>query len=338
MPMAYITEPGAILRAEGNTILVTKDDEKLAEWKLIHLDGVVLVGRITLTTAAMEILLKESIPVALVSRRGDFLGRLEGARTIGLQTRLSQLRLYDNPQKRLLCAKRIVEKKIDSMANVIDSYASNYSEYDLPNSRDEILAMKKNIINADSPAYLRGVEGSAARKYWETFEVLNRSSLRFKGRSRRPPKDHVNALLSLGYTILVGELTWTIHSMGLDPMLGYYHEIRAGRPALSLDIIEPLRHAIIDRMVLKTINRNQLQKKHFEIKKEKAHYLTRDGMKIFLKCYEDALNTTIAKNFLVDGQKTETTSRKALRDAVSNLVENLKKINPKQEKPLEQAA
>lgn len=336
--MAYVTEPGAILRAEGNTILVTKDDEKLAEWKLIHLDGIVLVGRVTLTTAAMEILLKKSIPVAIVSRRGDFLGRLEGARTIGLQARLAQLRLYDDPQRKLLCAKRIVEKKIVSMASVIESYASNYSEYDLPKTRDALLQMKSKIDSADSPSYLRGIEGSATRKYWETFEVLNRSSLRFKGRSRRPPKDPVNALLSLGYTILVGELTWTIHAFGLDPLLGYYHEIRAGRPALALDVIEPLRHAIIDRMVLKTINRNQLQKKHFEIKNEKAHYLTRDGMKIFLKCYEDALNTNIGNNFIDVDQGDNTTARKVLRNTISTLVSNLKNTKTNHTHTLEKVA
>jgi CRISPR-associated protein Cas1 len=167
--MAYVTEAGAILRAEGNTIIVTKDDEKIAEWKLIHLSGIVIVGRATLTTAAMEILLKESIPVAIVSRKGKFLGRLEGARTFGLQVRLAQLRLYDNPHKRLLCAKRIVEKKIDSMASVVGSYASNYSGLDLPSLRDSILQLKSSVTEADTPAYLRGVEGSATRRYWEAF-------------------------------------------------------------------------------------------------------------------------------------------------------------------------
>jgi len=119
---------------------------------------------------------------------------------------------------------------------------------------------------------------------------------------------------------------------------GHYHEIRGGRPALSLDVIEPLRHTIIDRMVLKIINRNQLQKKHFEIKKEKAHYLTRDGMKIFLKCYEDTLNTNIGKNFLDENQKEGTTARKTLRDSVSNLVSNLKKLKTNTHHTIEQAA
>lgn len=331
MPMAYVTTPGAVVRKKQRRLVITKDQHTLAEWRLVHLDGVVLVGRSTLTSAAMLALLGAGVPTSLVSRGGEYRGQLTPVLGSGVHARMAQVRLYDNVQLRQRCATRIVHQKLTAMKRVIEAHATNHATAILAQSHSTIHQLCGDIDTCQTPGSLRGIEGAAARTYWAAFRTMNRTDLPFGGRSRRPPKDEINALLSFGYTLLASELTWVIQSSGLDPLIGYFHEMRARRPALALDMMEPFRHIIVDRLVLQSINRKQLQPFDFAPPTKRDGYrMTAEGLMKYVALYEQVMEQEAPKWAIdpIESSTTpqNTTNRDLLRTAVAHVLRKMQRI------------
>jgi CRISPR-associated protein Cas1 len=139
---------------------------------------------------------------------------------------------------------------------------------------------------------LLGIEGTAAKAYWSAFRNLNTSTLPFDGRRSRPPADAVNALLSFGYTTLASEIVSVLHAAGLDPCIGYYHRVHRGRPSLALDVMEPLRHQVIDRLVLSALNNGRFQEADFIHAPRGGIWLSPRARAVFLEMYENAMLAT----------------------------------------------
>ena len=144
------------------------------------------------------------------------------------------------------------------MRAVLGRYQANYAVPGLPWARTRLATLIRQCETCEDTARLLGLEGTAAGVYSSTFRRLNRSALPFDGRSTRPPRDPVNALLSLAYTLLTQHTVGLIEAHGLDPQIGFYHEVHGRRPSLALDLIEPLRHVVVDRAVLRLINLSQV--------------------------------------------------------------------------------
>jgi len=292
MPLAYVTEPGAVVRREGETLTIHKDGTELAVWPLLHVDGLVVFGGVQLTTPAMTLLLSRAIPTAFVTQTGRFLGSLVAPLRGSVPLRLAQYQLYHDRPLRLQEAARLVRRKIVAQQDVLERYAENYPEQPLRGFKQRLKEFEPRLERVQSITELLGVEGAAAAVYWQALPLCHRSDLPFRGRSRRPPADPVNALLSLGYTFLVNELSATLETAGLDPYVGVYHTAQAGRPALALDLMEPFRHQLIDRLVLRAVNLGKFKAESFETSEEDGFRLKPDAFRTFIAEYERMLLST----------------------------------------------
>lgn len=291
MPFAYVTEPGAVVRKQGECLSVTKDGQSLAEWKLIHVEGLILYGGAQLTTPAMTALLSQHVETAFVTQSGRLLGQLISPKSGNVQVRVAQYRLSVDLAGRLHESQRIVRAKIAAMSDVLMRYAENYPDLPLKSTRERLQEADGRVTSTQTLDELRGVEGAAAAIYWQCFPSLNRSEFLFDGRSRRPPRDPVNALLSLGYVFLANELTSSLEALGLDPYLGVYHELKANRPSLALDLMEPFRHHIVDRFVLRAVNLGRFRPEEFQIDQDDGVRLQPNAMKTFIADYERAMKS-----------------------------------------------
>jgi CRISPR-associated protein Cas1 len=291
MLIAYVTEPHAVIRRSGRTLVVERDGKRLAEWELTRLQSIVLCGNVHLTSPAVKLLLRHGIETAYLGRSGELLGQLTPPKPANIELRMKQYGAHQDSGQRLVLARETVRQKIGSQQKVMERYAANYSDDNLFKARRQLVDSLLQVENAVSLAQLRGIEGFAARCYWSGFRSQVRGELVFGGRSIRPPRDEINALLSLGYTFLCNELSALLDAVGFDPWLGFYHDRKNHRPALALDLMEPLRHDLVDRMVLKMVNRKQVQASDFSGSEANGFRLSRDGWKTFIHAWETMMQT-----------------------------------------------
>ncbi len=319
MPVAYVTTPGAAVKADAMSLLLTRDDQTLASIELIHLDALVVIGRIAVTTPAIYLLLKHETPLVLMSRNGRIRGRLAPFLTPSVNRRLAQAALLTDHARRLPLARRIVSSKIQAMRRVLIRYAANHPDA-LPSQHLATLDRAHDAAEqAASIKSLLGHEGTATAAYWRAFARMNRSDLEFRGRSRRPPADPVNALLSFTYALLLAQFTVALEAASLDPYIGIYHETNNRRPALALDLMEPFRHAVADRLALRLINRKQLTAEHFR-SRNAGWWLTRPALRILLPAFEEILAEKPDQCLV---PRTETDKIHTVRQAIQRRVDLL---------------
>jgi CRISPR-associated protein Cas1 len=183
-----------------------------------------------------------------------------------------------------------VRAKIETQLRVAAAYAKNYLAETLGEAHRSLREALATIGAVSSLESLRGIEGSAARAYFDLLMRCNRSDLRFEGRKKHPPTDPVNALLSLGYALLTRELEGLLEAAGLDPTVGFYHQPDGDRPSLACDWVEEFRHAIVDRLVLALINRGTLTARDFQDPDTRQGVrLTPDGLRKMLSAYEKSM-------------------------------------------------
>jgi CRISPR-associated protein Cas1 len=293
MPFAYVTTAGASIGTRGDCLVVRKDGAELASWPIHRLDGLVCVGRVHLTTPAMVLLLRSGVPTSLMNVGGRLRGHLSPPVPPNARLRLAQYAVHSDGAKRLELARHTVTAKLHAMAASLDRYAANYDDAPIREARDGIRHVFDGLQVADGLASLRGHEGTAAARYWAALPAVNRSPLIFKGRSRRPPTDEMNAALSFAYVLLAEEVRHCLESLGADPHIGYYHESDGRRPALALDIMEPLRHRVADRLVLRLANLGQLVPEDFHGEMGVRVLFTPDGRQRFLRHWERGMSQAV---------------------------------------------
>ena len=294
MSTLYVTEPGARIEKEYHRLLVTKDDEVLLRVPLRKITAVVLVGRVGATTPALHALLNNGIPLMLVSRTGKLLGRLRPPTAANLPLRQEQFRRNDDPQFALALGRVIVEGKIRNQRvlarRIIRRRGLESEETVLP----VLQAYRQDASRADSMQTLLGIEGQAAKRYFSIYRQAFAPEWAFEKRTRRPPKDPINALLSLGYVFLGYAIMGALEIVGLDPYLGYFHTEKYGRPALALDLVEEFRAPVVDSLVLNLVNHRILRPIHFEASQSKSGIrLTYRGLRIFLRQFSAKLESRV---------------------------------------------
>lgn len=263
MAFVYLTHQGAEMKRRGEALVVEADGQQLAELETHNLDAICIFGRIHITLPAMELLLQRGIETAFLTINGRLKGQLTPARPTNVTLRIEQYRRYLDPAVRLEMARTIVRGKLANAVEVVQRYRYNHPEVrvepDIAGIRDAVAA----IGGAATLESLRGVEGAGTRAYFAALGKMCRGELVFTGRSSRPPRDPFNALLSLGYVLLVNEITHLADAVGLDPYVGFYHEIEDRRASLALDLVEELRHPLIDRFCLHLNNNRMLKATDF---------------------------------------------------------------------------
>jgi CRISPR-associated protein Cas1 len=291
MKTLYVKEQGACIRRSGQRLLVYKGEQALETVRLRDLERLVLLGSIEISASALAALLESGIETVLLSFHGKFRGRLFPAEGRNVFLRLEQFRRYEDGAFRLKTARAIVAGKIRNARVVLQRHQRNHPSEALLAAMAHLERSRESVAAQDSLDTLLGVEGNAARTYFAAFGGMVRSEFTFTTRSRRPPRDPVNALLSFGYTLLSTELTGATAAQGLDPYVGVLHELDYGRPSLALDLLEEFRQPVVDRLALSLINRMVLQRSHFDDRGEAGVLLNDEGRIRFLDFYHRALET-----------------------------------------------
>lgn len=269
----YVAHEGATLRRDGELLVVTVRREKVSELPLRDIEQLVLLGNVVLTPAAMASLVDHGIDTVFLSPTGSYRARLLGGGSSNVRLRLAQYRAFSNESMVLDVARRIVRGKIASQRIMLLRWARRAADDDdgraardrLVRGQQALRAALARLELAESADEVRGVEGSASAAYFRALgAAIREPGFHFDGRNRRPPLDPVNALLSLGYTLLLRQVESAIHVVGLDPWLGTLHAPVAARPSLACDLMEEHRAPLVDALVVAAIARHAFRPDDFE--------------------------------------------------------------------------
>jgi len=286
MSTVYITEPGAVVRQSSQHLVVTKDNQRLNTIPLIKLERLVIFGHVQLTTEAMHALLKEGIDVAFLTGNGKLRGRLVATESKNVFLRLAQYERHLDDAFQLELARAFVAGKIRNGRALILRYLRNHPENDFAQPLKLIEQTLDSVAAMATTNSLMGAEGLATAAYFRAFGQMFRRELAFETRTRRPPKDPVNAVLSLGYTLLTNEILALLIAQGFDPYIGFLHGVVYGRPSLALDLVEEFRHPLVDRLTLNLFNNQVLTAEDFRPVEGEGIYLTPAALKTYLQYYE----------------------------------------------------
>ena len=257
-----------------------------------HVERIVLSGSVGLSAGARSWALATGVDVVLLSRRGSYLGALEGPNLPNVALRRQQYRLSEDSDARLLLGRRLVFGKLTNQRALLMRFGRREHRDVVPEIADELDLLRRRLDEATSVDELMGLEGFGARRYYDALTVLLPAPLAFSGRSRHPPGDVVNAALSYGYAILAGEAAASCAGAGLDAAAGFLHADQPGRPSLALDLMEEFRPLIVDAVVVEKFRRAQLAGKHARIPADRAGVLlTEEGRKRLIVAIEDRLLT-----------------------------------------------
>lgn len=256
MESIYILEPGSYLRREGMALKVVKDGDVVDNIPADGLKRLMLIGRVSLSGAVLDFLIQHRVETVFVTPTGRFRARLVPDEHKHVALRKAQyLRLSEAPVA-LRTASIIVRGKAANMGRMLLLRGRDYGAGELRVAAARLQPMAQTAERAKNLEVLRGVEGAAARIYFSAFPHLIRNpQFSFNGRSKRPPLDPVNALMSFAYTMVTNEVLSAIKAVGLDPYLGALHEESYGRPSLACDLVEEYRCFMADRLVLGLVNR-----------------------------------------------------------------------------------
>jgi CRISPR-associated protein Cas1 len=290
----YVTLPDSYLRLDNDTLRIQVGDETKLRVPLHHLQAVVCFGHVNLSAPLMHRLAEEAIALVLLDANGRFKARLEGAVSGNVLLRQAQHRAVDNAGFTLEAARAVVAGKLKNQRQVLLRGAREAKlaeeETVLTRAAQDLAASVRALPQATALDVLRGVEGEAARTYFAAINLIVRNDLRgdfsMDGRSRRPPRDRMNALLSFLYAMWTNDCRSACEAAGLDPQLGFLHAIRPGRAALALDLIEEFR-PLADRLALTLVNRGQLRAGDFELRDGGAVNLVADARKAVVVAYQE---------------------------------------------------
>jgi len=288
MGTAYITQEDAFIGKTDERLTVKADKKKLLDIPLLKLEGIVILGRATISPMVVNELLQRHIPLTFLTQTGRYLGRLEPEFTKNIFVRKAQWSAAGNTPQAIHLVQSFVRGKLKNYRHLLQRKVRDSSQL---NFDQEILRLEKSIEPISNTAKinsLRGLEGAGSAVYFGAFnQLITNPKFSFEHRRRRPPTDPINSLLSLGYSLLRHDIQSAVNIVGFDPYLGYLHVEHYGRPALALDLMEEFRPLIVDAMVLSTINKQLLTPDDFETEPiSHAVSLTKEGLKTFLRLYE----------------------------------------------------
>ena len=288
MGTVYITTDDAFIGKLDERLRVRAEKKTILDVPMIKVEGVVVLGRATVSPAVMIELLERQIPLSFLTGMGRYLGRIEPPLTKNIFVRSAQWQASGESPKALHIVRGVIRGKLKNYRQMFlraqrNDAALNFSQALTRLERAIAPLAQTNTINA-----LRGLEGAGSAAYFSQFDNLIRAEgFSFETRRRRPPTDPINALLSFGYALLRHDVQSAVNIVGFDPYLGYLHVERYGRPSLALDLMEEFRPLVVDAMVLAAVNKRSLLPGDFVTEPlSGAVSLTDEGRRTFLRLYE----------------------------------------------------
>lgn len=264
MSTIFIRDPDTTLAVDTRQFTLRAKGKRIGAIPPTMVDQVIVEHGVEITRKALERLGTLGIPVTFLGREGSVQARLVAPWKSNPASRLGQAAAYFDDSLRMKLARRWVDAKLANATTVLRRYLSNYRDPRLSEIAREIRKYRDRIPACEDTASLMGVEGIAARHWFEALGRMIRVSwLEFSGRNRGPPKDPGNAVLSYSYAVICHQLLACVEAIGLDPYVGYLHAMENRRPSLILDLMEPFRPALADRLMLRLLNLGILKPDHF---------------------------------------------------------------------------
>lgn len=290
----YVTIQGAWLSLDGECVVVKLERETLKKIPIHLLESIACFGRVNATPPLMGFCAKQGVLLSFFSENGRFLARVDGPVRGNVLLRREQYRIADDMARSAAIARNILLAKISNARNVLLRFAREAGESDdtsaVKSAAVYLATIVRDMGERDALDTLRGREGDAARTYFSVFDnliVAQKEDFKFADRSRRPPTDRVNAMLSFIYSMLAHDATSALEGVGLDPAVGYLHRDRPGRPSLALDIMEEFRPWLADRLVLSLINRRQVEPGGFRQTESGAVEMDEETRKAVIKAWQE---------------------------------------------------
>ncbi|EET62046.1 CRISPR-associated endonuclease Cas1, DVULG subtype [Marvinbryantia formatexigens DSM 14469] len=305
MNTLYVTSEDSYLSLDGENVVVLDKEREIGRLPLHNLEGIVSFGYRGTSPALMGACAERNISLCYLTPQGKFLARVSGKIKGNVILREQQYRSFLDEKKSLEVAKNCITGKIYNARWVLERATRDHSmQVDV----EKLKAASENLKNSlslvrdcQSTEQLRGFEGEAAKVYFGVFDELilqQKKDFSFHGRSRRPPMDNVNALLSFVYTLLTNMVTSALETVGLDPYVGCFHTERPGRASLALDLVEELRPVLADRFVVSLINKRMVTEKGFKAKENGAVLMDDETRKILLTEWQNKKKETLMHPFL----------------------------------------
>jgi CRISPR-associated protein Cas1 len=301
----YVTTPDAYISLDGENVVVLKDEERLLRVPLHNLENIVTFGYTGASPALMGICANRGIALSFCTAYGRFLASVTGEVQGNVTLRRTQYRAADDEKQSMDIARNIVIGKLHNSRWVLERATRDHAErLDVERIKlvgRQIMDLAQDAQKAETYGALLGIEGNAASRYFSVFDELilqEKDAFFFRERSRRPPLDNVNALLSFMYTMLAHDVAAALSAVGLDPFVGFLHKDRPGRRSLALDLMEELRAPLADRFVLTMINTRQVNANDFEQRENGAVYLSDSARKAVLSAWQTRKQTLIEHPFL----------------------------------------
>lgn len=298
----YVTTPDSYLSKDGENVVVSIKQQEVFRIPVLNIEAIVTFGYMGASPGLMKLCAEKGVGLTFLSPHGRYISRIQGQVRGNVLLRKEQYKLADDETVSTELAKICIAGKIQNYRSILRRYERDYGQIEqIENAVAEMDRAKRNVLRATTKEQVRGLEGDAASCYFSVFSNLiinQREDFQFAGRNRRPPKDAVNAMLSLAYTLLTNDVTSALESVGLDPYVGFLHTLRPGRASLALDMVEELRAYLGDRFVLSLINRKQITPSDFLMQGEKGVVLTDNGRKTFLTAWQNRKKETVTHPFL----------------------------------------
>ena len=301
----FVTSEDIYLSLEGENVLANRDKEVIARYPLHTLQSIVSFSYPGASPALMGKCAEAGIGLTFCSPRGRFLARVCGGTGGNVLLRREQYRIADDPARCCEIARTMIFGKLSngaaSIQRTLRDHAPRVQDCGLETAAANIRNLLPQILTVSDPDTLRGLEGVAATAYFEVFDhmLLNRKEdFFFRGRSRRPPLDRVNAMLSFAYSLLAHDCASALESVGLDSYVGFLHRDCSGRQSLALDLMEELRPCMADRFVLTLVNNRMIRPEDFQLQDSGAVLLTDDGRRKFLKTWQERKRDTLTHPYL----------------------------------------
>lgn len=301
----FITQPDVFISADGDNIVIKREDQTLMRVPLLNLESVKCFNYLGVSPNLMRKCVDNNIDLSFFSPSGAFQARVVGKVKGNVLLRKDQAQLSVIPEESARYARNFVIGKIYNARKVIERATRDHPySVDMQALIVTSAGLKTLIQQVSSESDVSSImayEGAAAKQYYAVFDELiiqQKTEFPFRGRNRRPPLDRVNALLGFLYTLLASECVSALEGVGLDPYIGFLHQDRPGRPSLGLDLMEELRPSLADRLTLALINRQQVTKKDFIEKENGSVLLNDDGRKVVITAWQERKKEIITHPYL----------------------------------------
>ncbi|MEW6263964.1 MAG: CRISPR-associated endonuclease Cas1 [Thermodesulfobacteriota bacterium] len=311
MTVVYLTDQGAGLTKQGQRLVVEKEGRAIRSFHAFKIEQLVVMGQVHLSSHVLAFLLEQGIDTVFLTFHGRYRGRLVSDLSKNIELRRNQFRFMEDPARTLDLARRYVAGKIENCRVLLRRQNQKREDPELTLAVNRLRTALGSLERAEDLDALRGLEGGAAAAYFKGLgRCLRAPEFEFTKRTRRPPRDPVNALLSFGYTLLANTVETAVQTAGLDPYLGALHAPDYGRPSLVLDLMEEFRPLLVDSVVLAALNRQAMRLSDFHFNpsaevppedEEKENLkredlpvmMTHEGIKKFVTLFERRLGERV---------------------------------------------